>query len=470
MSEQNLNVFPIRGNHAKKRTEEINVNTSKPISAGSGKPSYVSTANILKFLIISGIGIFMFFAQITINGKTSIPVEIIVSFIQKNFMFVARIYALVFILLGAALPFIRKTWKSSRTEIVFSLLKIVGAVASILIYFNVGPKEILDPNVGQYLFESLGVGLGILIPICAIFISFLISYGFVDAIGMIVRPVTRAIWTTPGISAVDAISSFVGSSAMGIMITNGLFKERKYTIREASIIVTGFSAVAITFMVVVAETLGLMEMWNIFFLVALIVTFAITAITARLKPLKSLPDTYIHNGEGSVEETQEGNLFLNAFYQGLKVSSEAKPILNNILDYLKDAMELVLVYLPNLMSIGLIGLLLAEYTPVFDVLGYLFYPLTWVLQIPEPLLAAKATILGLAEMYLPVLVVTEAPMITRFVVGIGSITGILMFSCTIPVITATEVPIPLKDLVIIWFERAALSLIITTPIAYLLFR
>lgn len=451
-------------------TEEIIVNTTKPIAAASGRPSYVNTANILKFIIISGIGIFMFFAQITVNGKTSIPVEIIVSFIQTNFMFVARIYALIFILLGAALPFVRKTWNSTPTEIVFSLLKIVGAVASILIYFNVGPKEILDPNVGQYLFESLGVGLGILIPICAVFISFLISYGLVDAIGMIVRPLTRTIWTTPGISAVDAISSFVGSSAMGIMITNGLFKERKYTVREASIIVTGFSAVAVTFMVVVAKTLGLMDMWNIFFLVALFVTFAITAITARLKPLKSLPNNYHLNGEGAVEETHEGNLLRNAFYQGLKVSSEAQPIPQNILSYLKDAMELVLVYLPNLMSIGLAGLLLAEYTPVFDVLGYMFYPLTWALRIPEPLLAAKATILGLAEMYLPVLVVTEAPMITRFVVGIGSVTGILMFSCTIPVITATEIPISLKDLVIIWFERAALSLIITTPIAYFLFR
>lgn len=450
-------------------TGEIKMNTTQPNYKISTRPDYVNTANITKFILISGIGIFMFFAQITVNGKTSIPVELIVSFITKNLMFLARIYALIFIILGALLPFIRKSWNRSTTEIVFSVLKIFGAFASILIFFNIGPSQILDPNVGPYLFQSLGVGLGILIPICAIFISFLISYGFVDAIGIIVRPLTRTIWRTPGISAVDAISSFVGSSAMGIMITNGLFKERKYTVREASIIVTGFSAVAITFMVVVAETLGLMEMWNLFFMVSLIVTFAITAITARIKPLKNLPDTYLHNGEGAVEEIHEGNLLRNAFYQGLKVSSEAKPIPLNILDYLKDAMELVLVYLPNLMSIGLAGLLLAEYTPVFDILGYIFYPLTWILQIPEPLLAAKATILGLAEMYLPVLLVTEAPFITRFVVGVGSITGILMFSCTIPVIIATEIPISLKDLVIIWFERVAISLVMTTAIAYIIF-
>ncbi|MDO5040675.1 MAG: YjiH family protein [Peptoniphilus sp.] len=433
------------------------------------KPKYVDMTNILKFLIISGIGIFMFFIKITVNGKTSIPVEIIVSYIEDNFMQVCRIYALVFIILGAILPFTRKTWKKDKTTMVFSVLKILGAIASVGIFFNVGPEAILDPNIGQYLFESLGVGLGVLIPICAIFISFLISYGFVDFIGMIVRPITRTVWTTPGISAVDAISSFVGSSAMGIMITNGLYKEKKYTAREASIIATGFSAVAITFVVVVAETLDLMEYWNTFFGVAFFVTFAVTAITARLNPLKGIPDNYHNNEEGHVEEKREGNIFKNAFYEGLRVCHEADPIGKNIVSYLKDAMALVLEYLPNLMSIGLAGLLIAEYTQVFDILGYIFYPITWILRIPEPLLAAKATLLGLAEMYLPVLLTVEAPLVTRFIVGVGSITGILMFSCTIPVILATEIPVSLKDLVIIWFERAVLSLILTTGIAFILF-
>ncbi|WP_138160372.1 YjiH family protein [Peptoniphilus catoniae] len=433
------------------------------------KPKYVNGANILKFLIISALGIFMFFAKITVNGKNSIPVELIVSYIQGNFMQLCRIYALVFIILGAALPFVRKTWNKDNTTTVFSILKILGAIASIGIFFNVGPEAILSPDVGQYLFESLGVGLGVLIPVCAIFISFLISYGFVDCIGMIVRPITRAVWKTPGISAVDAISSFVGSSAMGIMITNGLYKEKKYTAKEASIIVTGFSAVAITFMVVVAETLGLMDYWNTFFVVALIVTFATTAITARIRPLRTIPDEYRNNEPGEIEEEYQGSLLKNAFYEGLKVCDESDPIGKNILSYLKDAMELVLEYLPNLMSIGLAGLLIAEYTQIFDILGYVFYPLTWALRIPEPLLAAKATLLGLAEMYLPVLLVVEAPLVTKFVVGIGSITGILMFSCTIPVILATEVPISLKDLVIVWIERAIISLIMTTLIALVIF-
>ena len=121
------------------------------------------------------------------------------------------------------------------------------------------------------------------------------------------------------------------------------------------------------------------------------------------------------------------------------------------------------------MSIGLVALILADYTPVFDWLGYIFYPITLLLQIPEPLLAAKAAFLGLAEMYLPVLVVVNAPELTRFIISVMSITQVLMFSTTIPCVVATEIPVSIKDMVIIWLERTILSFFIIVPISWLVF-
>ncbi|CAM4081312.1 hypothetical protein Gste01_02132 [Geobacillus stearothermophilus ATCC 7953] len=61
---------------------------------------------------------------------------------------------------------------------------------------------------------------------------------------------------------IDAVASFVGSYSIGLLITNKVFKEGKYTVKEAAIIATGFSTVSVTFMVVVAKTLGLMPIWN----------------------------------------------------------------------------------------------------------------------------------------------------------------------------------------------------------------
>ena len=142
----------------------------------------------------------------------------------------------------------------------------------------------------------------------------------------------------------------------------------------------------------------------------------------------------------------------------------------NVTENVKNAFNLVFEVLPNFMSIGLFGLLLADYTPVFDILGYIFYPLTMLLQIPEPLLAAKAAFLGLPEMYLPVLVVVKAPELTKFIVGVLSVTQVIMLSTTVPCILATKIPVSLKDMVIIWFERTVISLIIITPISYMIFK
>ena len=84
-------------------------------------------------------------------------------------------------------------------------------------------------------------------------------------------------------------------------------------------------------------------------------------------------------------------------------------------------------------------------------------------------MAAKAAFLGLAEMYLPVLVVAGAPERTRFIISILSISQVLMFTSTIPCITATEIPVSLREMMIIWLERTILSLFLIVPAVYLLF-
>jgi nucleoside recognition membrane protein YjiH len=282
------------------------------------------------------------------------------------------------------------------------------------------------------------------------------------------EPVMKPIWKTPGRSAIDAVASFVGSYSIGLLITNRVFKEGKYTIKEASIIATGFSTVSATFMIVVAKTLGLMDMWNVYFWSTLIITFVVTAITVRLYPLSKKSDEYVvENPERNI--VREGNIFKNAWQEGLEAAGKSGNFFDNIKVNLIDGLKMAMGILPTILSVGLLGLILAEFTPVFDVLGYIFYPFTAALQIPEPMLAAKASALEVAEMFLPALLVTSASMVTKFVIGVVSVSSILFFSASIPCILSTEIPITLPEILIIWVERTILSIIIAAPIAMLLF-
>ncbi|WP_145523788.1 YjiH family protein [Virgibacillus sp. SK37] len=423
--------------------------------------------NILKFFGFSLIGIFTFFVPITINGVSSIPLDHIVTYIQTTFSTAVPYYALIIIILGAVYPFVSKTWNKDMVNIILSLFKILGAVASTMLIFNFGPSWLFDPNIGPYLFEKLLIPVGVLVPIGAVFLALLVGYGLLEFIGVLLQPVMRPIWKTPGRSAIDAVASFVGSYSIGLLITNRVFKEGKYTIKEATIIATGFSTVSVTFMIVIAKTLDLMEVWNTYFWVTLIVTFLVTAITVRIWPLNRISDEY-YDGEGHPEEVIKKNRIKVAWSQAMEVADRAPSILKNIWINLKDGLIMTMAILPSIMSVGLLGLVLAEYTPVFDVVGYIFYPFTWIMQVPEPLLAAKAAATEIAEMFLPSLLVTGAPIITKFVIASLSVSAILFFSALIPCILSTEIPVSIPKLIVIWIERTLLTIIIVTPIAYLL--
>lgn len=424
--------------------------------------------DIVKFLVFAAIGIYMFFFPVSYNGGKTIPVEMIVSYLISLNATAGQLYALIVILVAGVLPFVRKNWNKSVTNIIFTISKIIGAVVAVMVFFNVGPELVLRPNHGPFLLNALAVNVGVLVPVGAIFLTFLMNYGFIDFFGLLMRKIMRTVWKTPGRSAVDAVASFLGSTAMGVMITNQMYIGRRYNTKEAAIVVTGFSTVSVTFAVVVAKTLGIMDMWTEFFVVAYIMTFMITAITVRIPPLRNIGEEYYEGGEGLPEEPVEGNLIASAFCEGLKICGEADPLAKNILVNLKNAFNLVFEVLPNFLSIGLCGLILANSTATFDVLGYIFYPLILALHIPEPVLVAKAAVLSLVEIYLPVLVVKDVPTAAKFVVGVISVTQTIMFCSTVPCIIATKIPIRVRDLVVIWFERTIITLLLVTPVAFFL--
>lgn len=421
-----------------------------------------------KFIFFSLFGVFMFFIPITLMGKSTIPIDHLVTFIKGSLGSIVKYYALIVIIAGGLYPFIKKTWNKTTTDIVFSILKLVGIGVAFMAVFQIGPAFLFEPSMLPFLLNKLVVSVGVIVPIGSIFLSFLVGYGLMEFVGVIMQPVMKPIWKTPGRSAIDAVASFVGSYSIGLLITNRVFNEGKYTIKEACIIATGFSTVSATFMIVVAKTLDLMHIWNTYFWSTLIITFLVTAITVRLYPLSKKSDEYIVD-DPKPYVRPEGSLLKAALNEGLKMASQSKPLAQNIISNFKDGIIMAMGILPTILSVGLIGLLLAEYTVLFDILGYIFYPFTLLLKIPEPFLAAKASSLEIAEMFLPALLVVDTPIITKFVTGVISVSSILFFSASIPCIISTDIPISIKDIIIVWIERTILSLILAALIGHLIF-
>lgn len=435
------------------------------------EPSKTNASNLFKFFIFSAIGMIVFFVPFEWNGKSSIILDHIVTAIVGASPTVVKFYALILLICGTVLPFFNKTWNKGAVNSVFSVLRVLGLIVGLMIAFNIGPAWLFDPSMGPYLWDKLITPVSLLVPIGSVFLALLVSYGLLEFVGVLMQRVMRPVFHTPGRSAIDAVASFVGSYSLGLLVTNRIYNEGKYTKKEAAIIATGFSTVSVTFMVVIANTLDLMDHWLLLFWTAFVITFLATLITIRIRPLKSMSNEYAENAVPKPEEIITTNRVQSAWKEAMDTADSAPTFFVNILDNLKDGLRMVMSILPTILSIGLLGLVLAEYTLFFDLIGYIFLPVTYLMQAPEPLLTAKAAAVSISEVFLPALLIADAgvDVATRFIVAVVSVSAVLFFSAMIPCILATDIPIRIRDLVIIWFQRVVISLILVIPFANWLF-
>lgn len=107
--------------------------------------------------------------------------------------------------------------------------------------------------------------------------------------------------------------------------------------------------------------------------------------------------------------------------------------------------------------------------PALKILGAVFYPLALLFQLPDPWLASDAFAIGLSELLLPATLVSgNESEVLRFTVRVVTISQVF-FSSMIPAVFATDIPLKISHMVIIWFQRVVLSIILTVPISYLIF-
>ena len=422
-------------------------------------------ASAVKFLVFSAIGAIAFFVPIEISGKSTIPIDHLVSFVIAKTPIVGAIYAFSLILWGVSEPFLRKTWRDSVTTAILSVLQILAIPLSLMFFIGQGPAAFMAPDVLPFLFERLAVPVGLVIPIGAIFLTFLIGFGLLEAIGVFMEPVMRPCFKTPGRAAVDAVASFAGSYSVGLLITSRVYKEKLYSAKEAATIATGFSTVSATFMVIVAKTLTLTEFWNAYFFGTLVVTFIVTAITVRLPPLARMDN----QSDAQNDTKQAHHSYLRASLSaGLAAAENAEKFAPLLVDNFLSGLRMASRVVPSILSIGFLGLMAAKYTPIFEFLGWLFTPVLWLFYPDNASEIGSVVASGLAEMFLPAVQGVGFDLSTRFVIGVVSVSSILFLSASIPCILATGIPLTLNQMLLIWFVRTVLSIPIAVGVGWLL--
>ncbi|MGD8869831.1 MAG: YjiH family protein [Gemmatimonadales bacterium] len=434
----------------------------------------------MRFIVSGSVGLAFFLLPVPWQGRLTVPFDIAVRRVTDGTPTVLAVYCLTLIMLGAVATVLARTlggggsggashgvapapaWRllsRFRTTGPLAALRLLGAPLAVIYFFRFGPEALLQPSIADLMWNTLVFNVGVIIPIGAVFLLLFVRYGFLEFVGVLMRPVMRPAFRLPGRSALDSLTSWVGSYSVGLYLTRQLFREGYYNRRETYTIVTCFSTVSIGFVAVVVQTLDLLHLFTLICIIYFISIYLLTAILARTWPIARVREEYfgVARREADTDESRRG-LWQEAWRRGMAQAEGSASVLRTLRDGLTDGVLLASTILGSILAVGTAALLLAQGTPLFEWLGSPFVPLLSLLGIPDAEIVGPAVLVGITEMYIPALLVTDAELSARFFVALLSITQLIFFSSLGPMVLDMfqEVPVRAWELAVLFLIRTAI--------------
>ena len=435
-----------------------------------------------KFLIPSLIGMLLFVTPVNHGGNLTIPVAVMANLLLDfmgdgstavicGLISISAITTLIHRFRG--IEFIKNNPKLDNLFGVkgfWFAVRMTGFVFAVMMFSGIGPEIIIGDVTGGVVLYDLMPILVCVFFLAGILLSLLLDYGLLDFFGALLIKIMRPVFNLPGRSALDCVASWLGDGSIGVLLTSKQYENGFYSKREATVIATTFSAVSITFSLVVISEVGLEHMFLPFYGVVSLAGIVAAIIVPKLPPLSKVPDTY-YTEKSHREDIPEGtSAFRYGFDLAMKKAENAPGIKEFFREGMENVMEMWFGTLPVILAMGTIALIIAEYTPVFKILGMPFIPVYQLLGIPEAAAASQTVIVGFADMFLPSVIASgfESAM-TRFVVAATSVTQLIYMSEIGSIIMGSKIPVSLKDLFIIYLERTIVTLPVIALFAHMLF-
>ena len=453
-----------------------NTNTAQPEK---------SKGSFWVFLIPSLIGLFLFMAPISYQGDLTIPVAILAKSIQAVFgeSLVAIITAIVaFMSVASVLSTIFKpAFITSNSFLnglfnpspLWLLVRIIGGAAAFMAFFQVGPEFIWEENTGGLVLEGLLPTLFSVFIFAGLLLPLLLNFGLLELFGTLLSKVMRPIFNLPGRSAIDCMASWLGDGSVGILLTSKQYEKKFYTQREAAVVGTTFSAVSITFSLVVIAQVELEHLFLPFYAAICLAGIVAAVIIPRLPPLSMKKDTFI-DGSKPHKDADAIPAGHSTFSWGLELAvnkaSQVKSAKSVFAEGIRNAVDMVFGVLPVVMGLGTMALVIAEYTSVFSFLGQPFIPFLELLGVPEAVAASETIVVGFADMFIPAILAASIDNeMTRFVIAAMSVTQLIYMSEVGALLLGSKIPVNILELFIIFILRTLITLPVIAGVAHLIF-
>ena len=435
-----------------------------------------------KFLIPSLIGAFLFVLPISQDGNLTIPIAVAANGLLAVMGRWSGTVIWALISISAVVTILHRIFHFSvlknnpKMDALFGVkgfwfcTRMVGFLFANMIYFGIGPDFIIGELTGGLVVNNLIPILVCVFLLAGVLLALLLNYGLLDFCGALMIKLMRPIFNLPGRSALDCVASWLGDGSIGVLLTSKQYEEGFYSKREATVIATTFSAVSITFSLVVISQVGLEHLFLPFYLTVTVAGIVAAIVVPKLPPLSKIPDSYCVETPQSEDIPAGSSSAKYGMELALKKAEKAPGVKAFFKEGLENVFEMWFGTLPVILAIGTVALIIAEFTPVFRILGLPFIPVYQLLQLPEAELASQTVIVGFADMFLPSVIASGIESeITRFVVAATSVTQLIYMSEIGSIIMGSKIPVSLWNLFLIFLERTAITLPVVALLAHVIF-
>jgi len=486
----------------------------------SSKPRQI---DIIKFAIMSVIGVFLFMVPLPHGDSFNIPLGIALNWLGGtiNSVSVNGFGLLVLIaclmvtvsLLGTILAYVVKPAfimendglkRLFLSSPVYFVSKVVAVIVAWLVFVDIGPDWLIGWDGGSLMLLELIADNGGLIAIFLVVglaIPILTDFGLMEFLGILIRKVVRVLFTLPGRSSIDLFGSWFSSSAAGVIITRDQHEKGFYTHREAAAICVNFTLVSLPFTFVVASRLELGGSFALFYLVICVTAILLAVVMPRIWPLRGMKDEYLPEvgkqiDENVPEDVSTLSWAVNLAGNRANKTGATQVIKSGLSNWLSIFMDLI----PVILAWGTIALIIQNQTEIFNWLSWPFARLLELLRVQEAATYAPATIVGFIDMFVPAILLSSnfylvsceyagyalceyfgtegyegcvrvltAPLETRFILGALSIVQIIYLAETGILILKSKIPLNIGHLIIIFLMRTVFALPIIVLLTRLLF-
>lgn len=347
--------------------------------------------------------------------------------------------------------FIRKNFNVKALQILFRF----SALFFVLSYKFLDFKGLLILNASSAEIIEMTGSIIIFITIANFFLPLLSEYGLAEFLEVMLDKVIKPVFKVPGNAMVNLVTSFFVGSSMSMYLTGIQYEKGIYSKQEAMRIMTTLAVPSLSTGLLYWSVIGDSAYFFKFYGLSVLVFFTMAFIMVRMPPFTNMDSN-------KDVKSEINHLSGNKLHQAIqKASEKAFKTRYSVKNSLNSVANILLSFVPFLITLGTLSVLLIEYTNVFEIMSYPYGLYLKLFGFGQPFLLAQTLILYTIDLIMPAVILRNIVSSNTQIIMAAITLNQLLYIAPMLIIMSFQGLTTKKDFFIILLERIIMSVPIT---------